>query len=91
MRYIIILFVITLIGLQYKLWFGDDSVRAWFDIKTKINQQKDSNKNMQAKNQSLMADIEELRHASQALEENARESLGMTKEDDVYYQIVESK
>lgn len=87
----IILFLFILIGLQYKLWLGDDSVRAWFDIRTKINQQKESNKNIQAKNQSLMADVEELRQASEALEENAREGLGMTKDNEAYYQIVEEK
>ena len=87
MKYFIILFIIAVVGLQYKLWFGEDSITELLNIKTKIEAQEKLNKQQAIQNQNITADIEELRHADQALEENARESLGMTKNNEVYYQI----
>ncbi|OGV28220.1 MAG: hypothetical protein A3F18_01715 [Legionellales bacterium RIFCSPHIGHO2_12_FULL_37_14] len=89
MKYFIILFIIAVVGLQYKLWFGEDSITELLNIKTKIEAQEKLNKQQAIQNQNITADIEELRHADQALEENARESLGMTKNNEVYYQLAD--
>jgi cell division protein FtsB len=90
MRYFLILFLIAFASLQYKLWFGEGSVREWTQIKAKIEQQSLENQQLDAKNQSLIADVQELKSADQALEEDARQSLGMIKNDETYFQIIET-
>ncbi len=90
MRYLLIIFFIAFASLQYKLWFGEGSVREWDQIKAKTEQQLLENQQLDTKNQSLIADVQELKSADQALEEDARQSLGMIKKDETYFQIIET-
>lgn len=89
MRIIFLILVLTLISLQYKLWLGDDSVRQWRQLEQKTTAQTEENEQLLAHNKALAADIMELKHGDQALEEQARYELGMVKEGEVYYQVVE--
>lgn len=89
MRYLVLIFLLGFAGLQYKLWFGDGSVRDWIEIKEKTQQQVEANQQLESRNQRIIADIDELRSADQALEEDARQSLGMIKNDEVYFQVIE--
>ncbi|OGV52236.1 MAG: cell division protein FtsB [Legionellales bacterium RIFCSPHIGHO2_12_FULL_42_9] len=89
MRTIFLILVLTLIGLQYKLWLGDGSVRQWRQLEQKTTVQTEENEQLLARNQALAADILELKRGDQALEEQARYELGMVKDDEVYYQVVE--
>ena len=89
MRTILLLLVLTLVGLQYKLWLGEGSFRQWQQLEQKTIAQTKENEKLLAHNQALEADIKELKQGSQALEEQARYGLGMVKEDEVYYQVVE--
>ena len=89
MRTIFLILVLTLISLQYKLWLGDGSVRQWQQLEQKTTAQTEKNARLLAHNQALEADIMELKHGDQALEEQARYELGMVKEGEVFYQVVE--
>lgn len=89
MRYLVLIFLIGFASLQYKLWFGEGSVREWIEVKHKTRQQVEANQQLESRNRRLIADIEELRTADQALEEDARQSLGMIKNDEVYFQVIE--
>ncbi len=88
MRAIVIGLLFVLLGLQYKLWFGDDSLPAWFQSDKKLNQQMLDNQALEARNHALEADIAELKRGDQALEEQARHELGMVKEGETYYHFV---
>lgn len=89
MRIIIAALVIALLGLQYKLWFGDGSVHEWFVLEKRLTAQDEENKQLAARNQALEADIMELKSGDQALEEQARQEMGMIKEGEVYYQFID--
>jgi cell division protein FtsB len=89
MRTIFLILVLTLIGLQYKLWLGDGSIRQWQQLDQQTAVQLEENEKLLARNQALEADILELKQGDQALEEQARYELGMVKDDEVYYQVVE--
>lgn len=89
MRMIIIFLVLALLGLQWKLWLGDESVSQWLYLEKKLAAQEDDNKKHLAGNQAIEADIVELKSGEQALEEQARFELGMVKDDETYYQFVE--
>ena len=87
MKAIIFILILALVGLQYKLWFGDASIPQWIKLQKKLEHQKDINKNLQARNKTIESDINELKSGDQALEEQARYELGMIKKGEQYYQL----
>ncbi len=89
MRLIVVFLVVTLIGLQAKLWVGDGSIAEWFHLEKKLAVQEEENKNRLARNHAIEADIAELKSGDQALEEQARFELGMVKEGETYYQFAD--
>lgn len=89
MRMVVILLVVTLLGLQAKLWVGTGSIAQWLHLEKKLAAQEGDNKIMAARNRALEADIAELKSGDQALEEQARFELGMIKEGESYYQFIE--
>ena len=89
MRLIIVCLALILVGLQYKLWIGEDSVLRWRYLNKKLTTQLEENKRLIARNQMMEADIAELKSGEQALEERARYDLGMVKQDETYYQFVD--
>lgn len=89
MRTLILLLLIALIGVQYKLWVGDGNMVQWKLLKQRINDQKNANEKLIRRNAALEADILELKHGEQALEEQARYELGMIKENEQYYQFIQ--
>lgn len=89
MRSIVIFLLLTLAGLQYKLWLGDGSVIQWVTLDKKLVAEEQENKRLESRNRAIEADILELKSGEQALEEQARYELGMIKEGEVYYQCAE--
>ena len=89
MRTLFLVLVLTLVGLQYKLWWGDGSIRQWRQLEHKNVAKAQENEKLLIRNQGLEADIAELKSGDQSLEEQARDELGMVKEGEVYYQFVE--
>jgi cell division protein FtsB len=90
-RYLFIVLIIALASVQYKLWYGEGSIHEWLTLKHKISAQIHENEVLESQNQALLADIQELKSADQALEEDARQNLGMIKNDETYFQIIEDK
>lgn len=89
MRPIFIVLIIALIVLQHKLWLGDGNLIQWVALEKKLSDHENENNKLALRNKALEADIKELKSGEQALEEQARYELGMIKEDEVFYQIVE--
>lgn len=79
----------TLVGLQYKLWFGEGNITQWKQLEKKLEAHKQENEKMASKNNAMQADILELKRGDQALEEQARYELGMVKQNEVYYHFVD--
>ena len=89
MKTLWVILIFVLLGLQYKLWLGDGNVYALRDVENKNKEQADRNQKLQQRNQSLVAEIAELKSGQQALEEKARDDLGMIKPGETYYNLVE--
>ena len=51
--------------------------------------QKAANENQQESNQALHAEVLDLKQGKAAIEERAREELGMIRDDETFYQIIE--
>ncbi|MDP3559916.1 MAG: septum formation initiator family protein [Legionellaceae bacterium] len=87
---IVVSLLIILATLQYKLWFGDGSVLAWQKSQNTLEKLNKKNEILSKKNRHIALDIKALKSGDQAIEEQARHELGMIKEDEVYYQVVDS-
>ena len=88
MKIVIAILVILLILMQYRLWLGDGSVRTALQLKQQIAVQQAENLKLQERNQALLAEVQDLKSGKQAIEERARNDLGMVKKDETFYQIV---
>lgn len=89
MKTLWVILILVLLGLQYKLWLGDGNVHDLIDVENKNVAQEERNQKLMARNQSLVAEISELKSGQQALEEKARDNLGMIKPGETYYNLVE--
>jgi cell division protein FtsB len=75
--------------LQYPLWFGSGGVYALWKLKREIGAQRQENAELRERNQALAADVIDLKQGLAAIEERARMELGMIKQGETFYQIVE--
>jgi len=82
------LFVLLLL-LQYRLWVGDGSLAEVWDLYQQVETQRDENQSLRERNQALEAEVQDLKKGLGAIEERAREELGMIKEGETFYQIIE--
>jgi cell division protein FtsB len=89
MRWLTLVFVLLIALLQYPLWLGKGSwLRVW-DLSQQIDKQKESNTTLKARNDMLDAEVRDLKQGYAAIEERARSELGMVKEDEVFYQVMD--
>jgi cell division protein FtsB len=89
MRWLTLLFVALIALLQYPLWLGKGSwLRVW-DLSQQIDKQKESNTVLKARNDTLDAEVRDLKQGYAAIEERARSELGMVKQDEVFYQVMD--
>lgn len=90
MKALTLLLVILIALLQYPLWLGKGSwLRVW-DLNRKITEQEHKNAVLKARNDTLDAEVRDLKNGKAAIEERARSELGMIKTDEVFYQVIEN-
>jgi cell division protein FtsB len=74
---------------QYPLWLGKGGwLRVW-EVDRQLEAQHGRNQQLQVRNQSLEAEVLDLKQGVDALEERARYELGMIKSNEVFFQIVD--
>ncbi|WP_428603231.1 cell division protein FtsB [Sedimenticola sp.] len=88
-RILILLLFAMLVVLQYRLWVGEGSLAELHLLKQDIAQQKDELQQMRRRNQALQAEVDDLKKGLEAIEERARNDLGMIREGEIFYQIIE--
>jgi len=76
--------------LQYPLWLGKGSwLRVW-EVDRQLAEQREANRRMGARNASLDAEVRDLKEGLDAVEERARSELGMVKQDEVFFQVLDT-
>lgn len=81
--------LIVLVLLQYRLWVGDGSLAEVWQLHRQVENQKAENAQLEERNQALDAEVQDLKQGQAAIEERAREELGMIRKDETFYQIIE--
>ncbi len=90
MKALTLIFVILIALLQYPLWLGKGSwLRVW-ELNRHVSEQQEKNTALKARNDMLDAEVRDLKSGKAAIEERARSELGMIKQDEVFFQVIES-
>ncbi len=84
----LVLFVL-LFWLQYKIWLQDGGVPEILQLQSEVDNVKAEIEQLRDRNQSLDAEVQDLKKGLDAIEERARSELGMIKRGEVYYQVIE--
>lgn len=90
MKSIIAALVLLFLVLQYQLWFAKGSLMSAWHMRRDIQAQQLANNKLKNRNDQLKVDIKDLKHGKHALEERARNDLGMVKKNETFYQVVKS-
>ena len=84
--------LVTLIALlQYPLWLGKGSwLRVW-DVDQQLRAQRETNLKLQSRNAALDAEVRDLKQGFDAIEERARSELGMVRQDEIFFQLLDDQ
>ena len=89
MKAFVLLLLLLFLWLQYQLWIDKDGVRKLHDLKQRVEAQKETNQEIYQRNKVLAAEVEDLKSGQDAIEERARKDLGMIREGEVFFQIID--
>lgn len=82
--------MLALICSQLVLWFSKGGIRDVSAMRAQVEQQRLDIVALKERNQSLAAEVLDLKEGLEAIEERARSEMGMIKEGEVFYQVIES-
>ena len=89
-RLIPLLLLLLLGSLQYLLWFGEGNIPDAWRIKRQVEAQAAENAALAKRNAALAAEVTDLKQGTAAIEERARNELGMVKKGESFYQVVQA-
>lgn len=83
-----LLLLILLGWLQYSLWLGKNGIHDYVRVKDDVVVQQGNNTKLKDRNEQLFAEIDDLNGGQEAIEERARNELGMIKPGESFYRLV---
>ena len=90
MKLLIIILSLFLVTLQFNLWLGKGGVREAAQLSRAIAEQVRENTRLHERNLALMAEVRDLQQGLDAIEERARNELGMIGAGETFYQIIDN-
>lgn len=91
MRLVIAVLLVLLLGLQYRLWLADGGLVEVHRLEQRIAAQQARNERLRERNRALAAEVRDLKQGLDAVEARARAELGMVREGETFYQVVEPR
>ncbi len=89
MRILLVILLTLLVALQYRLWVGEGSLAEVRTLQARVAEQHTKNAALKARNEALRAEVEDLKSGLAAIEERARSELGMIRDGEHFYQVVD--
>ena len=83
--------VLLIILLQYRLWLDKGGIPEILQLEKEVEMVTLEVNALRERNQKLSAEVIDLKTGIEAIEERARTDLGMIKDGEVYYQVVDSQ
>jgi cell division protein FtsB len=91
MKFIALLLVLFLVMMQVNIWLTKDGYSRVAEIKELIQDQQKENNEMVSRNSQLREEIKDLKDGYSAIEEKAREDIGMIKEGEEFYLLTKPR
>ena len=90
-RRLSILLVAMLLSLQWYVWLGKGGWLKVWERQSELTKRDAENDARKQRNAAIEADVADLKSGTGAVEERARQDLGMIKQGEVFVQVLESK
>ena len=90
MKLLTVIMIFLLLLLQYRLWTGNGSLVEVNLLKDEIEKIENENENLKERNLSLTAEVFDLKQGHEAIEEIARSEMGLIKDGETFYQIIDN-
>ncbi len=91
MRWILTLLIVIFIGLQYRLWFGQGSWEQIVSLERELEDQQLVNQRLRDRNEVLENEVRDLKNGLESVEERARSELGLIKEGETFYLLIDKE
>ena len=86
-RLLLVLLFVLLVSFQAQLWLGRGSLPSVRNMQHRLDEQLDKNRQSQARNERLGAEVGDLKEGLEIVEEKARMELGMVKPNEIFVQV----
>lgn len=88
MKILAVVLFILFVMLQVKLWSADGGLREVWLLEKRLTVQVEANQQRQQRNDTLSAEVKDLKSGLIAIEERARSELGMIRKGETFIQVV---
>ncbi|SOB75948.1 cell division protein FtsB [Marinobacter sp. LV10R510-11A] len=80
---------VLILMLQVRLWVGEGSFAQVWTLEKSIAEQREGNAELATRNERLYAEVRNLRNEQGAVEERARMNLGLIRDDETFFLVIE--
>ena len=88
MRVFKVLLIAGLLLLQVRLWFGYNGIKDYYKHSEVVSRHIEVNQKLVKRNKLLAADVTDLKTGMEAIEERARNELGMIRDGETFFRII---
>lgn len=88
MKIIIAILIVIFLYLQFKLWVGDGGIPEVMHLQSEVDATVVKKQKLEERNRALSAEVHDLKQGLEAIEERARNELGMIKKNETFYQVI---
>ena len=86
-----VLLLALILYFQYRFWVGEGSLADLSSVRQELQQRSSENDLLIERNQLLAEEVKALKSGTAAIEQRARTELGMVKENETFYLIIDEK
>jgi len=89
MKILVPVILLLIAHFQYRLWLGDGSLKETRAYQQRLAELKRLGEEKRQRNEKLIAEVMDLQNGQEAIEERAREDLGMIRPEETFFQVIE--
>ncbi len=89
MKWLTLALALLVVLIQYPLWLGKGGWLRVGDVDRQIAAQREINARLKVRNAAVDADVRDLKQGFEAIEERARSELGMIRQDEIFFQVLD--
>ena len=91
LRWLVLLLLVLAVLLQARLWSGPSGLPEVHKLERAVEAQRERNRMLDQRNRALAAEVDDLKLGEAAVEERAREELGLIKPGETFFRVIEDE